>query len=101
MNPTTSTYYRPDMMKPETLPLDTFRSEYMRADTPNPDDGILARRSGFSGVMRSGSGKSRGSRKEVRWSKDVDYEDGWGTMSRKSKSSKSGSGKSVYCGWNE
>ncbi len=101
MNATTTTYYKPDMMNPETLPPDTFRAEYMRADTPNPDDGILARRSGASGVMRSGSGKSRGSRKEVRWSKDVDYEDGWGTTSRKSKSSKSGSGNSVYCGWNE
>lgn len=93
------------------LPKDTFREEFMRADTPNPDDGILARRSGASlGVMRSGSGKSRGSRKEVRWSKDVDYEDGW--EGRRSKSSRggsgsarngsgSGSGKSVYCGWND
>lgn len=49
----------------------------MRSDTPDPNDGILARRSGVSGVMRSGSGKSKGSRKEVRWSKDVDYEAGW------------------------
>ncbi len=39
--------------------------------------------------MRSGSGKSRASRKEVRWSKDVDYEDGWGR----------GSGRSGYGGW--
>ncbi len=101
INPTTTACYVPHLMNPETLPPDTFRSEYMRADTPNPDDGILARRSGASGVMRSGSGKSRGSRKEVRWSKDVDYEDGWGTASRKSRSSKSGSGKSIYCGWNE
>ncbi|KAL6716522.1 hypothetical protein ACLMJK_006089 [Lecanora helva] len=52
----------------------------VRSDTPNPDDGILSRRSGGpTGRMRSGSGRSRGERKEVRWSKDVDYEgDGWG-----------------------
>ena len=64
-------------MRPETLRPDTFRAEYMRADTPNPDNGILGRRNGPEGVMRSGSGKSKGSRKEVRWSKDVDYEAGW------------------------
>ena len=48
------------------------RDEF-RADTPNPDDGRLVRRS-EGGVMRMGSGRSKGSRKEVRWSKDVDYE---------------------------
>lgn len=48
------------------------------AGTPQPDydddDGRLF--GGREGVMRSGSGKSvdRGARKEVRWSKDVDYE---------------------------
>ena len=47
--------------------------EEFRADTPNPDDGRLVRRS-EGGVMRMGSGRSKGSRKEVRWSKDVDYE---------------------------
>ena len=53
-----------------------------RADTPDPNDGRLARRSrdgGGGGVLREGSGRSgrseRGrSRKEVRWSRDVDYE---------------------------
>ena len=73
----------------------TYRSaveDDFRTDTPNPNDGILSRRSGTSnGVMRSGSGKSRGSRKEVRWSKDVDYEDGWGRASA--------SAKSAYSGW--
>lgn len=48
------------------------RDEF-RADTPNPDDGRLVRRS-EGGVMRMGSGRSAGARKEVRWSKDVDYE---------------------------
>ena len=42
------------------------------------DDGRVVRnaRGSGEGVMRSGSGKSvdRGARKEVRWSKDVDYE---------------------------
>ena len=47
--------------------------EEFRADTPNPDDGRLVRRS-EGGVMRMGSGRSAGARKEVRWSKDVDYE---------------------------
>ncbi len=47
--------------------------EEFRADTPNPDDGRLVRR-GEGGVMRMGSGRSGGARKEVRWSKDVDYE---------------------------
>ena len=47
--------------------------EEFRADTPNPDDGRLVRRS-EGGVMRMGSGRSTGARKEVRWSKDVDYE---------------------------
>ena len=47
--------------------------EEFRADTPNPDDGRLVRR-GEGGVMRMGSGRSTGTRKEVRWSKDVDYE---------------------------
>ena len=48
--------------------------------TPRPsgDDGRLSRKSrgSLEGVMRSGSGRSveRGARKEVRWSKDVDYE---------------------------
>ncbi len=44
--------------------------EGARADTPRPDDGRSA------GFARSGSGKSieRAARKEVRWSKDVDYE---------------------------
>ena len=50
----------------------------VRADTPQPDDGRLLRntRGSRDGVMRSGSGKSieRTARKEVRWSKDVDYE---------------------------
>lgn len=96
---TTATPYNADMTRPEVPPIEAFRAEYMRADTPNPDDGILARRSGAEGVMRSGSGKSRGSRKEVRWSKDVDYDDAWGAASRKSKSSKSG--KSVSSGWND
>lgn len=52
--------------------------ECVRADTPQPDDGRLVRnkRGNSMGVMRSGSGKSSESaaRKEVRWSKDVDYE---------------------------
>ena len=54
----------------------------VRSDTPNPNDGRLARRSresGGGGVMRMGSGRSGRSeraRKEVRWSKDVDYERG-------------------------
>ena len=47
--------------------------EEFRADTPNPDDGRLVRRN-EGGVMRMGSGRSTGARKEVRWSKDVDYE---------------------------
>lgn len=45
-----------------------------RADTPRPDDDDDddGRARGVrEGVVRSGSGKSR---KEVRWSKDVDYE---------------------------
>lgn len=49
----------------------------LRSDTPsNPDDWKLPRRSGSGGggVMRSGSGRSDRARKEVRWSKDVDYE---------------------------
>jgi len=47
----------------------------LRSDTPSPDDGKLVRRSGSGGgVMRSGSGRSERARKEVRWSKDVDYE---------------------------
>ena len=49
----------------------------VRADTPRPDDGRLVRntRGSREGVMRSGSGKSvERARKEVRWSKDVDYE---------------------------
>lgn len=53
----------------------------VRVGTPRhggDDDGRLARntRGSREGVMRSGSGKSveRGARKEVRWSKDVDYE---------------------------
>ena len=51
-----------------------------RADTPRPDDGKSVRntRGSREGVMRSesGSGKSieRAARKEVRWSKDIDYE---------------------------
>lgn len=53
-----------------------------RADTPRPayDDGGRSvgneRWSGGGQVVRSGSGKSseRAARKEVRWSKDVDYE---------------------------
>ena len=56
----------------------------VRADTPDPSDGRSARRSregggGAGGVMRMGSGRSGRSeraRKEVRWSKDVDYERG-------------------------
>ena len=51
----------------------------VRADTPNPNDGRLARRSregGGGGVMRMGSGRSERARKEVRWSKNVDYEGG-------------------------
>ena len=50
----------------------------VRADTPRPDDGKLVRnkRGSSEGVMRSGSGKSieRAARKEVRWSKNVDFE---------------------------
>ncbi len=51
-----------------------------RADTPRPDDGRWAgnQRGSSEGIMGrgSGSGKSveRAARKEVRWSKDVDYE---------------------------
>lgn len=49
-----------------------------RADTPRPDDGrpLGNQRGGSEGFVRSGSGKSmeRAARKEVRWSKDVDYE---------------------------
>lgn len=51
----------------------------LRSDTPsNPDDWKLPRRSGSGGGgamrSRSGSGRSEKARKEVRWSKDVDYE---------------------------
>ena len=53
----------------------------MRVGTPlyGEDDGgrvVRNARSSREGVMRSGSGKSVESRarKEVRWSKDVDYE---------------------------
>ncbi|MCJ1276317.1 hypothetical protein MMC21_004122 [Puttea exsequens] len=57
------------------LPLSPLRFDFRRTDTPNPDDGKLVRSSsGNSGVMRTGSGRSQRSRKEVRWSKDVDYE---------------------------
>ena len=55
-----------------------------RADTPLPDDGgrMAGHRRGSSeGIMRSGSGSGKSvervggaARKEVRWSKDVDYE---------------------------
>lgn len=53
-----------------------------RVDTPQPDDGRLvgstSSRRNREGVMRSGSGSGRSIeravRKEVRWSKDVDYE---------------------------
>ena len=50
-----------------------------RVEAPlHDDDGRLVRntRGSREGVMRSVSGKSveRGARKEVRWSKDVDYE---------------------------
>ena len=53
-----------------------------RVATPQygDDDGggrvVRSARASREGVMRSGSGKSveRGARKEVRWSKDVDYE---------------------------
>lgn len=55
-----------------------YGRQSVRADTPRPDDGKLVRnkRGSSEGVMRSGSGKSveRAARKEVRWSKDVDYE---------------------------
>ena len=51
----------------------------VRADTPQPDDERLVRnrRGSSEGFMRCGSGKSidRAARKEVRWSKDVDYEE--------------------------
>ena len=53
----------------------------VRVGTPqygDEDGGRAVRnaRGSREGVMRSGSGKSveRGARKEVRWSKDVDYE---------------------------
>lgn len=55
-----------------------YEKQRARADTPQPDDGRSVRdtRGSRDGVMRSGSGKSveRAARKEVRWSKDVDYE---------------------------
>lgn len=48
----------------------------LRSSTPDPDDGKLVRGSGSGsgGVMRKGSRRSEKARKEVRWSKDVDYE---------------------------
>ena len=49
-------------------------------DAPLPDEGRLVenQRGSAEGIMRSGSGSGRSveraARKEVRWSKDVDYE---------------------------
>lgn len=49
-------------------------------DAPLPDEGRLVenQRGSSEGIMRSGSGSGRSveraARKEVRWSKDVDYE---------------------------
>lgn len=58
-----------------------YARQGVRADTPRPSDdggrwGGNNTRGSEEGFMRSGSGKSveRGARKEVRWSKDVDYE---------------------------
>ena len=47
----------------------------LRSDTPFPDNVRVTRSgSGGGGMMRNGSGRSERARKEVRWSKEVDYE---------------------------